>query len=351
MSGGSRSALAFGDRCAGGATDFVIDDANLYWVASTTSPNAHVIMKVPIGGGPSTPLVTATDFREITGLAGDATYVYWEDDADTNRVLRIPKTGGAVDTIATIADGFRSFRGGLVVDGTDVFFGDTDFFDEHRVMKVSVSGGAVTVLADITGIDQNAVNTPRRFRVESPTVYWIDAQAIHGVPMDSGAITTPESGLASPVDFVVTATDLVWIESVCVRTARLAGSEGPGRGGRGHHDLRQSRRAHRARRRRIHRVLDRGRPHRSHRRVRANRAGTHQRRDGDDGRGGSSGSRSRSTPRTSTSGTRSPSRRSPRAGERSSGWPSATSTFRPSRPTAPTSTGPKVAGRRCDGYR
>lgn len=224
LSGGSRSALAVGDRCAGGATDFVIDDANLYWVTSTTSPNAHVIMKVPIGGGPSTPLVTAPDFREITGLAGDATYVYWEEDADTNRVLRIPKTGGAVDTIATIADGFRSFRGGLVVDGTDVFFGDTDFFDEHRVMKVSVSGGAVTVLADITGIDQNAVNTPRRFRVESPTVYWIDAQAIHGVPMDSGAITTPESGLASPVDFVVTATDLVWIESVCCahgQTGRL----------------------------------------------------------------------------------------------------------------------------------
>jgi hypothetical protein len=204
--------LALGDRCAGGATDLVVDASDVYWVTSTGSPNTYTIRRVPLSGGAGAPLVTAAPFFEITALAADADHIYWQEYLDSSQVKRVPKGGGAVEVVAS---GARAPRGGLVVGGGFVYFADTDFFDEHRVLRAPAGGGAAQVLAPILGVDQSGARVPRSIVVAASNVYWADSGAIHAVPTDSGAVATPVPGLTSPVSLAVSATELFWLESVC----------------------------------------------------------------------------------------------------------------------------------------
>ena len=84
------------------------------------------------------------------GLAADATHLYWIDAAG-ERLQRMPKAGGAIQTLATGAQGLWPWA--IAVDATHVYWIDTG---EGAVRKTPRAGGATTTLAtdqgDLIGI-------------------------------------------------------------------------------------------------------------------------------------------------------------------------------------------------------
>jgi uncharacterized repeat protein (TIGR03803 family) len=87
LTGGAPTTYPFG------ASYVVADDTSVYW-AGGSPPGTTTIVKASLGGGVATTLA-AGPFDQVTGLAVDATSVYWttyERDADggvTGRVLKL----------------------------------------------------------------------------------------------------------------------------------------------------------------------------------------------------------------------------------------------------------------------
>ncbi len=209
LDGNSTVVLQKGEASAGGTTEIIVDDQNVYWINSVATPNTYTLFKVPISGG--TPASLATTTAEITGLAADATSIYWEEtpsDAFVNSssvIKRIPIAGG---TPTVLISGLRVMRGGLVLQGTELFFADTDFSTAHRLMKASTSGGAVAALASLTAV-------PKAIAADGTNIYWVDASSVNSIPVGGGSITVRANGIYATADIAVDGSSIVWTETEC----------------------------------------------------------------------------------------------------------------------------------------
>src|SRR5665811_85041 len=99
--------------------------------------------------GACTPTVLASrsDFTHTWYLAIDDTNVYWTDEggaAYTGSVLSVPKSGGAITTLASGQTGPL----GIAVTGTDVYWSDHAYAQFGAgVMKAPLGGGDPVVIA------------------------------------------------------------------------------------------------------------------------------------------------------------------------------------------------------------
>jgi hypothetical protein len=114
-------------------TGLAVDATHVYWAASGTTAKAFTdgaILMAPLAGGPPVTLASGQAFPY--GVAVDATNVYWSNNAsDTKQgaIMTVPIAGGSPTALAT---GLAS-PWSIAVDATSVYFTNGD----GSVMKVN----------------------------------------------------------------------------------------------------------------------------------------------------------------------------------------------------------------------
>jgi hypothetical protein len=211
LDGSSTTVLQKGEASAGGTTEIAVDDQNVYWVNSTSTPNTYTVKKTPISNSGSVTLVSTS--VPISAMARDATYLYWVEnlwpDPGTvqSYIKKMPLGGGDTSIVLQSNSGLT---GNIAINGTDIFYADIQYPypGNYRLMKVSISGGVPTILAELTA-------APVKIAVNDGNVYWIDGNSVNVMPAEGGSTTTLASGLNSPVDLAINSGTVFWTETVC----------------------------------------------------------------------------------------------------------------------------------------
>ncbi|HEY7372270.1 MAG TPA: hypothetical protein VIF57_08940 [Polyangia bacterium] len=112
----------------------VLDDTYIYFATDTSSAQSGALMRVPKAGGAGDTLASALDTSDAIALGGDAVYWLTRGDSGPGYVARIPKTGGAA---AMIASGFE-LSIGIAVDAQYVYWTEAGDFGARngRVQRV-----------------------------------------------------------------------------------------------------------------------------------------------------------------------------------------------------------------------
>lgn len=194
-----------------GARRIAIDAYDIYWTTvgghNGPDPVNAVVMKVPLGGGPTTTLFESPDVGAI-GIALDADDVYFTtqdhvfNKSDGSGVRRVPKTGGATTLLIGNHYGPRS----LSLTPTDVVF--TTDGGVGAVRTIPKAGGAATSLATDTSRTSAVV-------VDATTAYFArdDDGVVSAVPLVGGAVTTLASGQAKPVALALDDKYVYWVNA------------------------------------------------------------------------------------------------------------------------------------------
>lgn len=224
---GASSVLTVKTNQFGSLGELAADADAIYWVED--ADNTHTLKKISHSGG--TPITLLNTNKTITALALDSSHIYWIEEGsgpitlpngpEGSAVRRIAKNGGTPETLVNGAlnglitappepfiPGSWFPRGGLVVDGAEVFFGDSNFFDSYRIMKVAVTGGAITVLATMAAND-----FPRAMTVDPASVFWVDGTALHQVARNGGAVVKLTDAEDTPLDLTFSSGQLFWSET------------------------------------------------------------------------------------------------------------------------------------------
>jgi hypothetical protein len=139
----------------------VADRTHVYYVEWL----ADKVQRIPLGGGSPTTVASATGLVYHRALAVDDTYVYFGDQAGIKRVL---KEGG---TVVTAAPGYDSAW--LAVDDSYVYWTDFSFVDDDAIRRIPKTGGAVQTI-----VSGGSLADPYGIAVDDAYVYWTE--------MDSG---------------------------------------------------------------------------------------------------------------------------------------------------------------------
>lgn len=198
--------LAFGQL---NAYAIVVDDTYAFW---TTSVTAGSILRAPKAGGA---VVTLASWQaDPGGLAQDATAIYWITAGD-GKVVTMPKTGG---TPTVLASGQKASR--VAVDLTHVYWTEPQF---GTVMRVAKTGGTPAAL--VTG-----EAAPLGIAVDDLGVYWTNDTASADVAMiakTSGSRLVIGSGQVYPADIAVDATHAYWTRPKGGAVAKAPKGGGP----------------------------------------------------------------------------------------------------------------------------
>jgi hypothetical protein len=215
------------------APAIAIDSKNVYFITATS------VNKVPVGGGPSTTLMSTTIYSDDapTGsMAIDATDVYWASTGMDIGIgaYKVGLGGGditpaglyndptpeliAVDathvyialpgqiivqtnsSTSVIASG-KFDPSCIAIDRTNVYWTST----AGALMQVSNSGGKVTTLA-------SGQMTVQGIAVDATSVYWTSRSGgtVMKVAIDGGSPVTLASGQNLPYGIAVDATSVYW---------------------------------------------------------------------------------------------------------------------------------------------
>jgi hypothetical protein len=207
LDGGSPTTLA---ENQGGPHNIVIDATNVYWANQDGT-----LMTVGLDGG--TPAMLASGpVAQYTGIAVDATSVYWTVDGMNNTggtVLKVALDGGMATTLATDQLNPTS----IAVDATSVYWTST-LGGPGVVMKVAVDGGLPEMFApgDASGYGNGLVTDARN-------VYWTGRFSVSQIGLDGTApiaiFSSSEVGLAA---IAVDATSVYWTDNTFGRVMKVA---------------------------------------------------------------------------------------------------------------------------------
>ncbi len=147
------------------------------------------LLRYSKGGAVSEP---AADVN-VLNLATDGQYVYWSACQTKDAIRRVPLTGGAVQTV--LQEGYCP--GGLVTDGTDVFFFDQ--YDAEKgltstLQRVPVSGGKAQPVAIV-------IETGGQLQLDAASLYFGASDGVYRVDRATSTtslvINGPVSALAN----------------------------------------------------------------------------------------------------------------------------------------------------------
>lgn len=142
----------------------------------------------------------------------DDASVYWTENSG---VAKVSKDGGMVTVLATnqYAPSF------IALDATSVYWTDDG---GGSIVKVSLGGGSVTTLT--AAADHYAIG----IALGPAEVYWTNAFAVLGMPLDGDAVTTLAPQQNSAMGIAVDATSVYWANQYgTVMKMPLAGPVGP----------------------------------------------------------------------------------------------------------------------------
>ncbi|XXF75665.1 IPT/TIG domain-containing protein [Myxococcaceae bacterium GXIMD 01537] len=187
-----------------------VDANNLYWTTD------HDVRMQPHAGGPVTILASAANSLPHA-LEVDGAFMYWL--TRSGQVMRLPKPGGSGGPPATsvcAGNPGQSFPvllsktegyGGVVSDGTYVYWSDGRGSSQGAIFKVPIAGGTTTTLS--SGHDQ-----PFTLKLFDGQLYWPDIRrGVLSMPAsDPGPGTLRWAG-ATPTDLAVDASGGWWVSS------------------------------------------------------------------------------------------------------------------------------------------
>jgi hypothetical protein len=169
-SGGSVATLASGQFPQG----LLADATSLVWTNSAA--RGWWVAVMPLAGGAVTTLASGTsgNLGFSDAIALDGAHVYFTAFAPgyggVGAVLGVARTGGAVSTLAS---GIHPT--GLVLDGTNLYWGQGSDVGTGEIVRLATSGGTPVTLA--TGMQ----DVPQVLAVDSTRVYWISGSNIMAV--------------------------------------------------------------------------------------------------------------------------------------------------------------------------
>ncbi len=176
------------------AIDLVSDGNGLLFVERRVGDMSGVWSVSTADGSLGAPLFMDADLH-IT-FAVDTTHFYWSYDSDNGfGVRRVPRSGGAVETLTTLPD----FARGLAVDDRDVYVGLFSSTGGVRgLMRFPKSGGPIVAIADATyGFEVLALSATRVY-ARDPQWLWsfdkaTDARTHNLLPWASRAVVDGEA--------------------------------------------------------------------------------------------------------------------------------------------------------------
>jgi hypothetical protein len=242
----------------------VVDATSIYWTNfGSGSADDGSVMKAPLSGGAPTTL--ASGQAQPMGIAVDGSYVYWANhalDSTDPAVKRVPKSGGAVTPVTTIAGGHPraillygdriyitnlhggadanadlyeaplgggaatprgggKYLWGIAVNSTYVYWSATDSFatgvgDIWRLPKNDDEPIGIAATGDL----------PMGLAIDPSHVYWLDSAAVRRAPIGGGGMPTILTNVSDNYkggSFAIDGAAAYWQEGEAIRKVPLGG--------------------------------------------------------------------------------------------------------------------------------
>lgn len=206
-SGGNVLKIAMADGATqtitqAGSIEWVIADAtNLYFTTIS-----GVVYKRAHAGSTNVPISNATVALQVSGLAVDATYVYWTEDTNGGTVLRVPIDGSALAG-ESVSPGLVLPRG-VALSGSDIYVAESaGTTGTGRILKLAPSKGTPIPLAT------NRAG-PSRPITDGTRIFWVENQGsglgpVPSVPLAGGTLVA-HAGTAVDPSIVVDGANLYY---------------------------------------------------------------------------------------------------------------------------------------------
>ncbi len=157
------------------------DATSAYWLDFDSSAETGNVAKAPLSGaGPVTQMAPIS--AGSGGIVVDSTYIYW---GDSMAIKRMPIVGGTVSTLDSSL--FQPFL--LRVDASNMYW-----MEQNQLYRTSLAGGGDILLVNLSPAPTYKAIGPTAF-------YWSDGTVIKSVALTGGAVGSPT---VSPVKTLYT---------------------------------------------------------------------------------------------------------------------------------------------------
>ncbi|HSB67681.1 MAG TPA: cohesin domain-containing protein, partial [Anaerolineales bacterium] len=189
----------------------VADDSSVYF----QEWYYDVIRRIPIGGGSSTILATATNLIKHRGLAVNNGFVYFDDDIGLKRV---PIGGGSVETLVT-----NYSQNEITADASYVYWTEDSLGGANlgAIRRVPNTGGNDNVQ---TLISAPNVNDPGSLVVDDTNLYWVESGGrARRMPKDGGSPSDycPADASYDAGSIAINSSYVFWSDSLTGTNGRL----------------------------------------------------------------------------------------------------------------------------------
>jgi hypothetical protein len=123
---------------------FAIDAEAIYW---TRYDGGGALLRRPLAGGATTTLAMSNEVITAPTVHGDDVYFFYGGTPGECRgaVLRVPRTGGAVERVSIGGTGTASSFGGLAVDASYLYWSQI-WMEDGWLFRAPIAGGGPELL-------------------------------------------------------------------------------------------------------------------------------------------------------------------------------------------------------------
>lgn len=178
-----------------------VDSSSVYWTNAGVSLSDGSVMKVPVGGGTPTTLVSSVPNPRAIAVDATSVYYWFMRNPQGVTVSSVP-LGGGTPTIVSSGQGLEP---SIAVAGSYLY--GVTWNNYGVVLKIPIAGGSATNIA----LNQNQ---PDSVAVDATNVYWASygASKVLKAPIGGGTVTTIAQTKTPPGLVTVDATNVYWAD-------------------------------------------------------------------------------------------------------------------------------------------